>query len=232
MPIGHHEIHRSDRVGWLRAGVLGANDGLLSVASLVTGVAAADNTRNAVMIAGFASLAAGAFAMAVGEYSSVSSQRDTEQADLERERGEIEVDPDGELSELTAIYQGRGLSRDLAERVAAELMQHGAFEAHARDELGLDPAELARPGQAAAVSAASFVLGAILPLLTAIVAPASVRIAITIAITLVALGALGVVGAHLGKASPRRAAARLLVGGAAAMAITTLIGRITGKAVG
>jgi VIT1/CCC1 family predicted Fe2+/Mn2+ transporter len=228
----HVELHRGDRVGWLRAGVLGANDGLLSVASLVMGVAAADNRRSPVLIAGLAALVAGAFAMAVGEYSSVSSQRDTERSDLERERVELIENPVGEAAELVAIYEARGVPHSLAVEISGHLMAGDALRAHARDELGLDPKDLARPVQAAAVSASSFTMGAILPLLAAVLLPAGARIPVTIALTLVALGVLGVVGARLGRAPAWRAALRLVLGGAVALAVTTTIGKITGTAVG
>lgn len=229
---GHVELHRGGRVGWLRAGVLGANDGLLSVASLVMGVAAADNRRSPVLIAGLASLAAGAFAMAVGEYSSVSSQLDTERSDLDRERDELATNPAGESAELVAIYEARGVPHELAVAVSEHLMATDPLHAHARDELGLDPNELARPVQAAAVSAGSFTLGAILPLLSAVLLPASLRIPVTIGLTLIALAVLGVVGARLGRAPVRRAALRLVLGGAGALAVTMLIGKLTGTAVG
>ena len=233
IPAGRHtERHRSDRVGWLRAGVLGANDGLLSVASLVMGVAAANNTTSAVLIAGLAALAAGAFAMAVGEYSSVSSQLDTERSDLDREQAELDAHPEAEHAELVAIYERRGIPPELAEQVARHLMADDAFHAHARDELGLNPAELARPIQAALVSAGSFTLGAVLPLVSAVLLPAQLRIPVTIALTVIALGVLGVVGAQLGGAPKWRAAGRLVVGGSAALAVTTGIGAITGAAVG
>jgi VIT1/CCC1 family predicted Fe2+/Mn2+ transporter len=232
IPAGRHtERHRSDRVGWLRAGVLGANDGLLSVASLVMGVAAANNTTSAVLIAGLAALAAGAFAMAVGEYSSVSSQLDTERSDLERERGELAAHPEAEVAELAAIYVRRGIPPELADQVARHLTADDALHAHARDELGLNPAELARPIQAALVSAGSFTLGAVLPLVSAVFLPAHLRIPVTIALTVIALGVLGVIGAQLGNAPKWRAATRLVVGGSAALAVTTGIGAITGGAV-
>jgi len=231
-PSLHAELHRSGRVGWLRAGVLGANDGLLSVASLVVGVAAADNRRSAVLIAGLASLAAGIFAMAVGEYSSVSSQLDTERADLDRERKELAANVDFETAELTAIYVRKGLTPELAGEVAAQLMQGDPLSSHAREELGFDPDDLARPVQAALVSASSFTVGAILPLVCAIVSPSSMRIPLTVAVTLVALVALGVAGAQLGNAPRLRAAMRLLFGGALALAITITIGAVTGNAVG
>lgn len=231
----HHaqqEAHRSHRVGWLRAAVLGGNDGLLSVASLVAGVAAATNTRSAVVVAGLASLAAGAFSMAVGEYSSVSSQRDTELADLERERLELIEQPAAERRELTRIYEQRGLPRTLAEQVSDHLSTHDAFNAHARDELGIDVDALADPRQAALVSALSFVAGGVLPLFVAIVAPASVRIVLTVAFTIVLLGLLGSVGARLGGAPRGRAVARLVIGGGLALGLSIAVGAIAGAAVG
>jgi VIT1/CCC1 family predicted Fe2+/Mn2+ transporter len=228
----HHEQHRSGRLGWLRAGVLGANDGLLSVASLIVGVAAADNTRQAVTIAGLAALVAGAFSMAVGEYASVSSQRDSELADLEREREELTSQPGAERRELALIYERRGLPADLAARVSEHLTAAGALDAHARDELGIDPGRLADPRQAAAASSAAFTVGGLLPLLMAILAPSEVRIPLTVGLTLVLLGGLGSVGARLGGANPRRAVVRLLIGGALALALTVAIGKITGAAVG
>ena len=231
-PHQHGEAHRSGRLPWLRAGVLGANDGLLSVASLVAGVAAADNARSAVIIAGLAALAAGAFSMAVGEYSSVSSQRDTELADLERERGELATQPHAERRELAAIYERRGLPSDLAAQVSEHMHASGALDAHARDELGIDPERLANPAQASLVSAVSFVVGGLLPLIVAIVLPASVRIPLTVALTLVLLGVLGSLGAHLGGAPRARAVARLVIGGGLALGLSIAIGAITGAAVG
>src|ERR1700736_5914545 len=171
MPVRHRERHRAEHVGWLRAAVLGANDGILSTASLVLGVAAAHGTRSNVLVAGVAGLVAGAMAMAAGEYVSVPSQADTEQADLERERAELTADDEGEHKELTAIYVGRGLDRSLAKQVADQLMAHDAIGAHARDELGISETLRARPIQAALASAGSFAVGAALPLFVSAVAP-------------------------------------------------------------
>ena len=229
---GVGERHFSDRGSWLRAGVLGANDGLVSTSSLMLGVAAATNTRAAILIAGFSALAAGAMSMAIGEYSSVSSQLDTELADLARERAELQDNPSAEITELTAIYQRRGLSNQLARQVAMELSAHDAFTAHARDELGLDPNALARPVQAALVSAVSFSLGSFLPLLLAIVSPKGPRVTLVVLATLVALALLGSVGAQLGGAPKVRATLRVLVGGGAAMGVVALVGHLAGSAVG
>ena len=225
------ERHLGGRASWLRAAVLGANDGLISTASLVVGVAAADNTRSALLIAGIAGLTAGALSMAAGEYVSVSSQLDTERADLAREQAELEADPAAEVAELSAIYQQRGLSAELARRVAVELSAHDRLPIHARDELGVDVEALARPVQASVVSALSFVSGALLPVLCVALAPASVRIALTIVATLTGLLVLGITGARLGGAPQGRAAARVLIGGMLALAIAVGIGRLTGAAV-
>ena len=211
--------------------MLGANDGLLSVAGLLIGVAAADASRAVLVTTGLAGLFAGAFSMAVGEYSSVSSQRDAEQADLARESAELATTPRSELAELTGIYIRRGLNPSLAGQVAAELMARDPLEAHARDELGLDPADLARPAQAAAVSALSFTLGALVPLLVVVLVPSAARIPTTVAVTLVGLGLLGYLGARLGGAPAARATLRVLLGGAAALALTALIGQLVGAAV-
>jgi VIT1/CCC1 family predicted Fe2+/Mn2+ transporter len=230
---GHHrERHRAGRAGWLRAAVLGANDGLLSVAALLVGVGAASVDRTEVVVAGLAALVAGALSMAVGEYSSVSSQRDTERADLERERRELLHSPEAERAELAAIYRSRGLSPALADRVADELSDSGdAFAHHARDELGLDPDALSRPAEAAAVSAASFALGAVAPLVVAATVPTSARSPITVLITLLGLVGLGVAAAALGGAPRLRAGVRVLVGGAVALAASMVIGALVGAAV-
>jgi VIT1/CCC1 family predicted Fe2+/Mn2+ transporter len=225
------ERHLGGRAAWLRAAVLGANDGLISTASLVVGVAAADNTRSAVLIAGIAGLTAGALSMAAGEYVSVSSQLDTERADLAREETELQTDPAAEVDELSAIYRRRGLSRDLAHRVAVELSAHDRLAVHARDELGIDVNELARPAQASAVSALSFISGALVPVLVVALAPASTRIPLTILSTLVGLVVLGVTGARLGGAPQGRAALRVVIGGVLALATALAIGRLTGAAV-
>jgi vacuolar iron transporter family protein len=212
--------------------VLGANDGLLSTAALMLGVAAASSSRATVLTAGFAALAAGALSMAVGEYSSVSSQRDTELADLERERHELQTDPEAEAAELAAIYRSRGLSPALATQVADELSaHHDVLAVHARDELGLDPGSLARPLQAAVVSACSFALGAAVPIVTVALSGAALRVWATVAVTLVGLALLGVAGAQLGGAPRTRAAVRVFVGGAIAMAVTSAVGSLAGTVV-
>jgi vacuolar iron transporter family protein len=215
-------------VGWLRAAVLGANDGLLSTASLLVGVAAAGVSRPILLTTGVAALVAGATSMAVGEYSSVSSQRDAERADLSTEQEELATRPRSELAELQGIYVRRGLSDELAGAVAEQLTAHDALASHARDELGLDPEELARPVQAAVTSAVSFSVGALVPILCAVLAGRSVRIVTCVVVTLAALAVLGAVGAELGNASRQRGALRVLIGGAVAMAVTTLIGRVVG----
>jgi VIT1/CCC1 family predicted Fe2+/Mn2+ transporter len=225
------ERHLGGRAAWLRAAVLGANDGLISTASLMVGVAAADSSRSAILVAGIAGLTAGALSMAAGEYVSVSSQRDTEQADLAREQTELDTSPVAEHAELIAIYERRGLSHDLAELVATELSQQDRLPIHARDELGIDPAALANPLQASAVSAASFIAGALLPILMVAFAPTSLRMPLTVSATLVGLVALGSIGARLGGAPPRRAALRVLIGGTLALLIALGIGRVTGSAV-
>ena len=224
------ERHLSGRAAWLRAAVLGANDGLISTASLMVGVAAADSSRSAILVAGIAGLTAGALSMAAGEYVSVSSQRDTELADLERERTELATDPEAEMLELAGIYQRRGLSAELAHEVAVELSGNDQLHIHARDELGFDITALARPVQASLVSASSFIIGALLPVLIVALVPASARMPITVAFTLVGLVVLGWVGARLGGAPPARAALRVLIGGSLALTIALGIGRVTGSA--
>jgi VIT1/CCC1 family predicted Fe2+/Mn2+ transporter len=222
----HPERHRSHRAGWLRAAVLGANDGLLSTAGLLVGVVAAGAGRSVVGATGVAALVAGAASMAVGELSSVASQRDAEEADLAVEAWELEATPRAELGELTQIYVRRGLTPDLAAEVAEQLTAHDALEAHARDELGLDPDGLARPVQAAVSSAASFSLGALVPLLVALLAPRSGRTAAIVVVTLVGMAVLGALGARLGGAAPLRPAARVVLGGATAMAVTAAVGTL------
>jgi vacuolar iron transporter family protein len=223
------EHHLSGRAAWLRAAVLGANDGLISTASLMVGVAGANSSRSAILVAGIAGLTAGALSMAAGEYVSVSSQRDTERADLDRERGELAVEPEAELAELASIYERRGLSPGLARQVAVELSQHDRLPIHAREELGFDIATLAKPVQASAVSALSFTVGALLPVLIVAIAPASSRLPLTVAATLIGLVILGLVGARLGGARPLRAAIRVLIGGTLALSIALGIGRLTGS---
>jgi vacuolar iron transporter family protein len=224
----HHETqHRRQRGGWLRAAVLGADDGVVSTASLMIGVAAASPSRQAALVAGIAGLVAGALSMAAGEYVSVSSQRDAEEADIGRERRELASDPKGELEELAAIYRMRGLDPQLARRVAEQLSQSGdRLAVHVRDELGLDSGNMARPFQAALVSAASFAALAALPIAALLVAPAPVRIPAIAAVSLVGLGGLGALGGRLGGAPMGRAALRVVCGGGAAMAVTALIGHL------
>jgi VIT1/CCC1 family predicted Fe2+/Mn2+ transporter len=225
------EVHLSHRSGWLRAAVLGANDGILSTASLVLGVAASGASGAAIIVAGFAGLVAGALSMAAGEYVSVSSQRDAEQADIRLEERELRHDPGGELRELAGIYERRGLPPALANEVAQTLSRRGALEAHARDELGLDEDRLSRPFQAAWTSAVSFAAGAALPLLAVAATPSRARVVVTVAVTLTALGLLGDLGARLGGAPRRRATVRVVAWGAVAMAITAGIGALVGSVV-
>ena len=222
------ETHLSHRSNWLRAAVLGANDGIVSTASLVLGVAASGASAAAILTAGVAGLVAGALSMAAGEYVSVSSQRDAEQADIRLEERELALDPPGELEELTAIYERRGLPPALAGEVARTLSQRGALAAHLRDELGLDEQRLARPLQAAWASALSFSVGAALPLLVAALSPASVRGAVIVAVTLITLAGLGDLGARLGGAPRLTATVRVVVWGALAMAVTAAIGALVG----
>lgn len=226
--ISHHEHHRTERIGWLRAAVLGANDGIVSTASLMIGIAAADIGRSTLLVTGVAALVAGAMSMAAGEYVSVSSQADTEQADLERERVELATHPEHELQELTAIYMHRGLTRELATQVAQQLMQHDALGAHARDELGISTTVSARPVQAALTSAAAFTAGAALPLLTTLLVSLQ-HLGILIAGTsLVCLCALGALGARAGGAPVALAALRVTFWGALAMAVTAGVGKLFG----
>ncbi len=225
------ERHLGGRGAWLRAGVLGANDGLISTASLMVAVAAASSSRSAVLVAGIAGLTAGALSMAAGEYVSVSSQRDTERADLAVERRELIATPEAEREELARIYRDRGLSAGLAEQVADELSQLDQLAVHARDELGIDVEALANPIQAAVVSALSFVIGAVIPILVVVISSPSMRVPLTIAITLVGLILLGAAGARLGGAPPVRAAVRVFIGGTLALLISMAIGSLTGSAV-
>ena len=227
----HMERHRVDRVGWLRAAVLGANDGLVSTASLVAGVAAAGALRSDVLLAGVAGLVAGAMSMAAGEYVSVSSQSDTEKADLARERAELSADPDGELEELAGIYAARGVSPDLARQVAVELTARDGLGAHARDELGISEIATARPIQAALTSAAAFALGALPPLLVAVAAPQGLTLPWVMGSAVMGLAALGVIGARIGGANVRRSVLRVVFWGVAAMGLTSLIGSAFGAVV-
>jgi VIT1/CCC1 family predicted Fe2+/Mn2+ transporter len=225
-----HGMGLASRLNWLRAGVLGANDGIVSVAGIIVGVAAATSTRTTILTAGIAGLVAGAVSMALGEYVSVSTQRDSERAILEVERRELAEQPEQELAELAAIYEGKGLSPATAWRVAEELTEKDAFTAHAEAELGIDPSELTNPRHAAFSSALSFTLGALLPLL-AIITPVTIRIPVTVAAVLAALGITGALGALLGQAPVPRATVRVLLGGALAMAVTFGIGHLVGLVV-
>lgn len=228
--MSHFERHLVARIGWLRAVVLGANDGIVSTASLLVGVAAGTGARTDILFAGVAGLVAGAMSMAAGEFVSVSAQADGEHADLARERGELADQPDLELDELAGIYEARGLSRGLAREVAQALTAHDALAAHARDELGLVPETRARPVQAALASAVSFAAGALLPLAAAALAPAQ-WIGSTVALSaLVALALLGLLGARTGDADTARAVGRVTLWGALAMAVTALVGRLVGAA--
>lgn len=227
----HNEFHRSDRIGWLRAAVLGANDGLISTSSLIVGVAAAEPGRVAILLAAIAGLAAGALSMAAGEYVSVSSQADTEHADLARERGELANSPEAERDELAGFYITRGLSRDLAIQVAGQLMAHDALGAHARDELGIHDTTRARPVQAAVASAASFAAGAAPPAVLAALLPAGVLSPGVVGVTLGLLLVLGGVAARLGGAPLTRGALRMVFWGAVAMGCTFAVGRLFGAVV-
>lgn len=230
--LSHSEIHMVHRIGWLRAAVLGANDGLVSTSSLVVGVAAAGSGKPEVLVAGLAGLVAGAMSMAAGEYVSVSSQTDAEQADIARETRELVETPAAELEELTKIYVDRGLDRDLAEKVAVQLTGHDALGTHARDELGISETVTAQPIQAALVSALTFAVGAVIPLIVALLAPASQITMLVAASTLVALAVLGASGASAGGAGLARGAARVMFWGALAMAATAAVGAIFGVTVG
>ncbi|NDH64115.1 MAG: VIT family protein [Alphaproteobacteria bacterium] len=227
----HPENHLVERIGWLRAAVLGANDGIVSTASLIVGVAAAATSPGDVLIAGVAGLVAGAMSMAAGEYVSVSSQADTERADLARERAELASSPALELDELTEIYVRRGIEPALARQVAKQLMAKGALEAHARDELGISATTTARPLQAALTSAATFSVGAAMPLLMVVVAPATLLVPAVSVASLVFLALLGAVGARAGGAKVLRATIRVTFWGALAMALTAGIGRLFGTVV-
>lgn len=223
-----HETHKSHRAGWLRAAVLGANDGIVSTASLMLGIASASADRSTVLIAGIAGLTAGALSMAIGEYVSVSSQRDSERADIAIEERSIAANPEGELKELAHIYEKRGLQPQLAMQVAEQLHQHDAVAAHARDELGIDHEDLANPVQAALASAVAFSFGAAIPIIATLIGnPDTVRWSIVIA-SLITLAILGVTSAYIGGGHKLRAALRVFIGGGLAMAITALIGHLIG----
>ncbi|NDP42151.1 MAG: VIT family protein [Aromatoleum sp.] len=224
----HPELHRTDRIGWLRAAVLGANDGIVSTASLMVGVAAASAGRSELLVVGVAGLVAGAMSMAAGEYVSVSSQSDTEAADLARERAELAAHPVAEHNELASIYVARGLTPELAAQVAEQLMVHDALGAHARDELGMSAMVKARPVQAAFTSAATFATGAALPLVAALVAPAQLLVPLVAGTSLVFLTALGALGARTGGAPVWKASARVAFWGALAMGLTAGVGKLFG----
>lgn len=226
--IRHPERHYTNRIGWLRAAVLGANDGIVSTASLVVGVAAANTAKSGVLVAGVAGLVAGAMSMAAGEYVSVSSQADTEFADLAREQRELKEDRSSEQEELTQIYVKRGLTLTLARQVASQLMDHDALGAHARDELGLSDIHQARPMQAAIASAAMFAVGAALPLIVVVISPQSLLIPAVAASSLVCLALLGALSAQAGGANIAVGVARVTLLGALAMALTTAIGAVFG----
>ena len=230
MPRGHRERHRTHRVGWLRAAVLGANDGIVSTASLVVGVAASHAARHEILVAGIAGLVAGAMSMAAGEYVSVSSQADTEKADLAREGTELAANPDLEQAELAGIYVGRGLDPGLAKQVAERLMAHDALSAHARDELGISEITTARPVQAAFTSALTFAAGAALPLLVSVVTPTPVIVPAVSGASLVFLALLGGIGAQTGGAPIWRAVGRVTFWGAIAMGLTAGVGAMFGVA--
>lgn len=222
----HHEGHAITKIGWLRAAILGANDGILSTASLIVGVANASGDLHATLIAGGAGLVAGSLSMAAGEYVSVSSQADLEKADLNRERRELHEDPEGELRELTHIYQKRGLGHELAHEVAKQLTEHDALGAHARDELGLSKATRARPVQAALASATAFASGAIVPLAVTALVPEARISATVVTVSILLLAILGALGARTGRAPVARAVIRVVLLGAAAMLLTIGLGRL------
>ena len=226
----HHEIHRSHRIGWLRAAVMGANDGIVSTASLIVGIAASNAAHNDIVLAGIAGLVAGAMSMAAGEYVSVSSQADTEQADLQRERKELDEDGQHEKKELAAIYVSRGLYPLLAEQVAEQLMNHDALGAHARDELGISETSTARPIQAALASATTFAVGAVLPLLIVMFAPVTDLITAVTAASLLFLTLLGMLAAYSGGAGIIKGAFRVTFWGALAMGLTAAVGSFFGTA--
>ena len=229
--MGHSERHRTHRIGWLRAAVLGANDGIVSTASLIVGVAAAGSTRAGSLVAGIAGLVAGAMSMAAGEYVSVSSQSDTEKADLERERVELATDAEREHAELAAIYVGRGLDPPLADQVATQLMTKDALGAHGRDELGISEVSTARPVQAALASAGTFAIGAAMPLLLVFVAPVSALVWAVSCSSLFFLALLGALAGRVGGSSIFRAALRVTFWGALAMGLTAGVGALFGATV-
>jgi VIT1/CCC1 family predicted Fe2+/Mn2+ transporter len=224
----HRERHKRERTGWLRAAVLGSNDAIVSTAGLMMGVAATSATNQTILVAGVAGMFAGAMSMAAGEYVSVSSQADAEEADIAMEARELDEDPDAELKELAGIYASRGLDRGLAMQVARQLHAKDPLRAHLRDELGIEERQRARPLQAAWVSAASFALFAMVPILAVLISPTSLRMEILAVITLASLGALGALGGKLSGSSMLRAALRVTIGGALALAVTFGLGRALG----
>ena len=224
----HQEVHKSHRSPWLRAAVLGVNDGIVSTSSIMLGVLAASHSNSFILTAGIAGLAAGALSMAAGEYISVSSQKDSEESDIEIERRSLAANPEKELAELTHIYEKRGLDAELAQKVAQQLHDHDAVGAHARDELGIDHEALPRPGQAAAASAIAFSFGAAIPIIAALLAPESDGALAIVLSSLLALAISGAISAYIGGGHRVRAAARVLIGGGLAMAITASIGRLVG----
>ncbi len=226
----HREFHKSDRIGWIRAAVLGANDGVISVSSLMIGIAASGAAQNSIMTTGIAGLAAGAMAMAAGEYVSVQSQADTQRADLEKEKHELLTEPDRELAELATIYMNRGLDQPLAQKVAERLTAHDALSAHARDELGITEDLIARPIEAAVASALSFALGAIVPILAASFAPSGIVAPFCFVVALIALIVLGATAAYAGGASIVKGAMRVTFWGVLAMTVTALAGKYFGAA--
>ncbi|GAB2927736.1 VIT family protein [Rhodococcus aerolatus] len=227
-----HAAASNGKLNWLRAGVLGANDGIVSVAGIVVGVAGATTEVGPVFTAGLAGLVAGAVSMALGEYVSVSTQRDSETALLAKERTELAETPEEELRELTAIYRAKGLSPETAERVATELTERDALAAHLDAELGIDPEDLANPVQAALASAVAFTLGALLPLVAILLPPQAWRVPVTVVAVLLALGIAGATSARIGGSAPGRAVARVVLGGAAGLALTYAIGSLFGTAIG
>jgi VIT1/CCC1 family predicted Fe2+/Mn2+ transporter len=231
----HNEPHDESvgsRLNWLRAGVLGANDGIVSTAGVVVGFASATTDKGAIVLSGIAALAAGAMSMAAGEYVSVSSQRDSERALIRLEKQELHEDPDGELEELTRLYEAKGMSRGLAEEVARELTAQDALTAHAEVELGIDPTDLTNPWQAAGASMVAFVVGALLPLLTITFTPATARVHVTVVSVAAALALTGWISARLGRSPLPRAIARNVAGGLVAMAVTYAIGALVGVNLG
>ncbi len=228
----HHEAHKSGRAAWLRAAVLGSDDAIVSTSSLMIGVAASSASTQTIMIAGVAGLVAGSMSMAVGEYVSVSSQRDSEQADIEREKRELATEPEDELRELAGIYEKRGLTRQLAAQVATQLSERDDLGAHMRDELGIDPSALSQPVQAAWISAVSFALFAVVPILALLASRGANQIPTIAVASLVSLGSLGAFGAHLGGAPKLRGALRVTAGGLLAMGVTAGIGRLLGVTAG